>query len=163
MSYQELCKTAEYMGLQVEELPLRVSDGLTFGRTIAIRSYIESDAKKRCVLAEELGHCLTTVGDILDGYTLDARKQELQARRWAHALLLPAKELYDAQQAGCIELWETAEYLGVTEDFLMEALENYKLIYGSEAYIDGYHVRFDPLHISQQSKKILCAPTQRMM
>lgn len=149
MSYQELLNMAEYYGLNVWEAPLRVCDGLICGNDIAIRSDIDDGIQKGCVLAEELGHYATTVGDILSSGKDRSGKQELKARRWAHGLLLPISRLYEAQEAGCQNRFEVAEYLGVTEDFLQEALDNYQLILGKETDINGFHISFDPLYIKK--------------
>lgn len=150
MSYLELLDLAEYYGLNVREAPLKVCDGIICGKDIAIRSDLENGVYKGCVLAEELGHYATTVGNILSPEATGSGKQELKARRWAHGLLLPISRLYEAQEAGCQSRFEVAEYLSVTEEFLQEALDNYQLIYGKEADIGGYHVKFEPLLIKKK-------------
>ena len=84
MGYEELLLEAEQHGITVKEKPLPLSDGLIRGRRIAIRQDIPTLAKKADVLAEELGHYHTTVGNILDQTTIDSRRQERKARLWAY-------------------------------------------------------------------------------
>ena len=91
--YELLANEAYSMGLTVKEKPLHGSDGLIKGRRIAIRQDIPTLAKKADVLAEELGHHYTTVGNILDQSVAEARKQERAARIWAYKLRIPLLDL----------------------------------------------------------------------
>lgn len=54
--------------------------GLYCDGVIALNSKFKDSAEKACVLAEELGHHYTTVGNILDQSDTNNRKQELRAR-----------------------------------------------------------------------------------
>lgn len=151
MSYVDFKEDLEsLLGLSIKDKPLQASDGRISGRKIAIREDIDSDTEKKCVLLEELGHYFTTVGDITRLQSLDAAKQERRARRWAYSLWIPIERLYEAQEAGCGELWEAAAWLGVSERFLAEALEYYEQAYGSPAIIGKYTVTFRPFHIQRR-------------
>ena len=151
MSYSELKESlSEVLGLVIKEKPLQASDGRISGHNIAIREDMESDTAKKCVLLEEVGHFLTTVGDISRLHSVDEAKQERRARRWAYDISLPMDRLYAAQEAGCSEIWEAAAWLGVTEKFLSDALCHYEHVYGPAAYIGPYYVRFGPLRIERR-------------
>ena len=82
MDYEALLVEADKDGLIVKEKPLQYNNGRVKGNRIAIRKDIETSAEKACVLAEELGHHHTTVGNILDMSDAGNRKQERQARLW---------------------------------------------------------------------------------
>lgn len=79
-------------------------------------------ASHRVQLAHELGHCVT--GSFYSRYTaVDCRaRHELRATKNAIRRLIPVAELDDAVSKGCTELWELAEYFGVTEDFMRQAV-----------------------------------------
>ena len=64
--YEALLDEANDKGLIVKEKSLQSSNGRIKGNRIAIRKDLKTTAEKACVLAEELGHYETTVGDILD-------------------------------------------------------------------------------------------------
>ncbi len=49
-----------------------------------------------------------------------------------------------AYQYGCRNSYEVADYLGVTEEFLADALKAYKSKYGICATVDNYIVYFEP-------------------
>ena len=79
MTYDELLDTANKKGLIVKEKRLTRNNGRIKGNRIAIRKDM-TITEKACVLAEEIGHYETTVGDILDMSNPWNRKQERQAR-----------------------------------------------------------------------------------
>ena len=66
MTYDELLMEADKAGLIVKEAPLALNDGLCVGNKIAIRKDIVTSVQKADVLAEELGHHFTTVGNIIE-------------------------------------------------------------------------------------------------
>ena len=80
MTYEELLKEADSLGLIVKEKPLQGTDGRILNRRIAIRKDIPTQTEKSCVLAEELGHHYTSSGDILNQNIVTNRKQEFRAR-----------------------------------------------------------------------------------
>ncbi len=72
------------------------------------------------------------------------RKQELRARAWAYNRLIGLNGIVNSYKHGCCSLLETAEYLEVTEEFLLEALQYYKGKYGRYVTIDNYAIYFEP-------------------
>lgn len=143
MTYEELLLEAETSGIAIKELPLQSSDGRIKGKRIAIRRDIPTLAKKADVLAEELGHYYTSVGRIVEQDSVNARKQERTARLWAYNKRIGLTGILKAFQNHCTSRYEIAEYLGVSEDTLAEALEYYRQIYGEGVMVDNYLVRFE--------------------
>lgn len=120
------------------------SDGLINGNVIGLSKKLQSDTQKACVLAEELGHYHTSVGDIIDLASAGNRKQEHRARLWAYNKLIGLNGIVSAYKAGCQNLYDMAEHLNVTEDFLSEALSCYKSKYGIHTVFDNYVIFFEP-------------------
>lgn len=144
MTYEELLIQFDSDNVQVRELPLLEDDGRLCGSRIAIRQDIPTQTEKSCVLAEELGHYHTTYGDILDLDDVRNRKQEFRARMWGYDLKIGLMGIVNAYKKGCQNLFETAEYLDVTEEYLLEALKTYRSKYGIYATIDNYIIYFEP-------------------
>ena len=128
MNYEALLDEAYENGLIVKEKPLKYNDGRIKGNKIAIRESIETTKAKACILAEELGHYYTTVGDILDQTVTENRRQEHVARKWAYEKILPIENILFALQDGYTEIWDMAEYLEVDEEFLRDALKYYGIL-----------------------------------
>src|SRR5699024_481472 len=114
---------------------------------IWLNKHLPTTNDKVCVLAEELGHYHTTTGDILDQSDISNRKQEKQARNWAYKRLVPLHKIIKAFDAGVQNRHELAEYLNVTEAFLLDALKRYKEEYGVSKTIDDYTIYFEPLAV----------------
>ncbi|MGX7420069.1 ImmA/IrrE family metallo-endopeptidase [Carnobacterium gallinarum] len=145
MNYEQLLNYVSEE-FQVYEVPLIEQTG-SYGFFINGKILIEenqSEIEKKCILAEEYGHGKKNSGNILDQQITVNRKQELLARKYAHELLIPLKNLVKAKIFGCSNLFELADYLEVTEDFLSEALAQYKLQYGEEVIVDDYKITFEP-------------------
>lgn len=144
MNYEALLEEAHQEGLVVKEKPLKYNNGRIKGKRIAIRQDIETNTEKTCVLAEELGHHHTSVGNILDMSDVRNRKQERQARLWAYNKLIGLSGIIEAFEHGCQSRYEMAEYLEVTEEFLEECVECYRNKYGVGTTLDNYYIMFIP-------------------
>lgn len=118
--------------------------GLYCDKTIGLNLDIDTSAEKACVLAEELGHHHTSVGNILDMTDISNRKQERQARLWGYNKLIGLSGLIKAFEAGCQDRFEVAEYLGVTDEYLCECLDTYRDKYGIGVTVDDYYIMFIP-------------------
>lgn len=92
--------------------------GLANSLDYAPRVYI------RCVLAEELGHHFTTVGNRIPRTyfhyrdRMEVSRAEHLALRWAALWLMPLDKLVRAFREGIFDAWELAEYFDVTEDMV---------------------------------------------
>lgn len=144
MTYEELLKEADSMGLIVKEKSLRSGDGRIFNNKIAIRKDIPTQTEKACVLAEELGHHCTSSGNIIDQNIIFNRQQELRARMYGYNLSIGLIGIAKAFESGCQNLYEMADFLDVTEEYLKEAIESYRKKYGVFTVVDNYLIYFEP-------------------
>lgn len=143
MDFETLLDDADAEGLVIKERPFRTYDGRIKGKNIYLRKNMDS-TEKTCVLAEELGHHYTTVGDILDQRDTGNRKQERQARLWAYNKMIGLSGIIRAFEYGCQNRHEVAEYLNVTEEFLEDCIVCYRDKYGVCTTIDDYYIMFIP-------------------
>jgi len=145
--YEKLLAEAENEGINVYKRDIGALKGLYVDGNIALSPSIETFSEMACVLAEELGHYYTTVGNILDQSKAENRKQERRARGWAYERLVSLKSLIEASKQGIRNRYELAEYLGVSERFVEEAIEYYEGKYGIYHKVDNYIIYFKPLGI----------------
>ncbi|MFW5668009.1 MAG: ImmA/IrrE family metallo-endopeptidase, partial [Acetivibrio ethanolgignens] len=132
-NYEKLLDVAENDGITVTEdfdLSQTRFKGLYCDGLIAINQEIETNAERTGILAEELGHHYTTVGDITNQMSIEDRKQERRARIWAYNKLIGLRGILSAYKANCLTLNQMAEHLEVSEEFLSEALDCYRTKYG---------------------------------
>ena len=118
--------------------------GLYCDGTIGINKSIDTTVEKSCVLAEELGHHYTSVGNIIDMADVRNRKQERQARLWGYNKLIGLSGIINAFRAGCHNRHEIAEKLDVTEEYLQECVDCYREKYGVCTEVDNYIIYFIP-------------------
>lgn len=143
MTYEELI--AENQDVDVIDRHFNSDNikGLYFNGNIAINSNIETTAERTCILAEELGHHYTSSGTIIDMQDTGNRKQEHVARMWGYNKLIGLQGFVDAFEHHCTNMYETAEYLGVTESFLIETINAYTHKYGSYVKYKEYILGFN--------------------
>lgn len=146
-TYEELQEEACNDGIEIIDNYAFKSErisGLYCDSTIALSKNLKRTAEKKCVLAEELGHHYTAAGDILDQSTVANRKQEMRGRIWAYNNQVGLCGIIDAYLHHCQSLSESAEYLGVTEEFLNDSLTYYRNKYGVYTTLDNYAIIFEP-------------------
>lgn len=144
MTYEELL--IKNSNLNIQEIDLSEVHGLKglyFDGNIGIHNTL-SEKEKACVLAEELGHHYTSVGNILDQESVSNRKQEQHARLWAYNEQIGLLGIVKCFEHGCQSRYEMAEYLNVTEDFLEDAIKKYRQKYGMYTTLDNYIIYFEP-------------------
>ena len=112
---------------------------------IAIRKDIPTLKEKACVLAEEIGHHLTSSGDILDQKVVVNRRQELKAKAVAYDMQVGLNGIVAAYEAGCTSSFMMAEFLDVPEQFLQDAINYYRGKYGLLKIFDEYIIYFEPI------------------
>jgi len=84
-----------------------------------------------CTLAEEIGHIKTgtmlPLCDYVDPKYKNwiKRKNEIHPVRYAINWILPPSRIQEARDDGCYCVCAIAQFCGVTEEFLMEALDYY--------------------------------------
>mgnify|MGYP004454768925 CR=1 FL=1 len=143
MKYNDLLNEANAEGISIKERPFKTYDGRIKGKDIYLRKDMNT-TEKSCVLAEELGHYYTTVGNILDMNVPENRKQERQARLWGYNRIIGLLGLIKAYEHGCKDKYEIAEYLDVTEEYLEECIHCYRDKYGVCRETDNYVIYFIP-------------------
>ena len=143
MNYNALLNEANAEGISIKERPFKTYDGRLKGKDIYLRKDMNT-TEKSCVLAEELGHYYTTVGNILDMNVSENRKQERQARLWGYNRVIGLFGLIRAYEHGCKDKYEIAEYLDVTEEYLEDCIDCYRDKYGVYKIVDNYIVYFIP-------------------
>lgn len=143
LTYEELLIESESQNLIVKEKNLPGYNGRIYKNRIAISKNLNMSEKK-CVLAEELGHHYTSVGNILNMEDLSNRKQERQARLWGYNKLIGLTGIVNAFESGCQSAYETAEFLEVTVEYLQECINCYRDKYGICTEIDNYIIYFIP-------------------
>lgn len=145
--YETLLENASDAGVIVDETSHFCGTkikGLYLDKHIAISKDISTDTEKACILAEELGHHYTATGNILDQSTVENRKQELRGRIVAYNKLVGLRGIVDAYLHHCQSISESAEYLEVTEEFLIDSLNYYRNKYGVYTKLDNYVIFFQP-------------------
>lgn len=85
-------------------------------------SKFDDEASERVHLGHEIGHCVT--GSFYNrNAKMDIRqKHENRADKWAIRRLIPAKDLDKAVAEGHTEIWDLADYFGVTEEMMRKAV-----------------------------------------
>lgn len=128
----ELYRYAENNEIDVDWIQMELASSLSIplpdGTTaIALDPWkLDTIQKEVLSLAHEMGHCCT--GSFYNIFaTHDIRqKHENKADKWAVEYLIPKAELDKAVAEGHTELWDLAEYFGVTEDFMKKTVCWYK-------------------------------------
>ena len=143
MKYNALLNEANAEGISIKERPFKTYDGRLKGKDIYLRKDMNT-TEKSCVLAEELGHYYTTVGNILDMNVPENRKQERQARLWGYNRVIGLFGLIRAYEHGCKDKYEIADFLDVTEEYLEECINCYRDKYGEYKTVDNYTIYFIP-------------------
>lgn len=143
--YERLMAEAEKRGLTVIEVDAGTDKnfGKNYDDLIVINSNMDTKSKA-CILAEELGHCLKTCGNITDYSKTENYKKEQVARRWSYEKLIGIVDLINAHKlGGCRNIYEIADYIGVNEDILENALSYYNCKYPDGYRIDNYWINFN--------------------
>lgn len=148
--YEKLLNSAHLQGINVYELDLGVDIpcGKCIGNNIIINNR-STEKEKSCILLEELGHFKYNVGDITNLKDIKNLKQEYSARSFSYTRLVGLTKLINAHKLK-ISIQDLAEYLGITNEFLVEALSYYEKKYGNWYQIDNYIIRFNPLGVIEK-------------
>ena len=155
MTYENLLIEAEEKGIKVKEKHMYVGlKGIYKNNKILINLKASTDVEKKCILSEEIGHHETSYGNILDDNNIVNRKQEVIARRWGYEHTVKIEDLIKAYEYGAVNSFEIAEYLEVTEQHLINAINNYKKRHGIFAELANHFICFEP-HLKIEKKDTL--------
>lgn len=144
--YESLLVKAKHYGVDSVEMDFEKDCGY-YVDNVAFINKTSTTACKHCILAEELGHHFTSAGNILDQNNPNNIKQEKKARAWGVEHAVPLSLLVEAIDYPCLTRLELAEYLEITEEYLVQAIEYYKQKYGTYVTIGDYTILFEPLKI----------------
>lgn len=143
-SYECLLNECYLLGIEVKEKNFKSkAKGLCKNKKIGISNCIDTNNEKSCVLAEEIGHCSLTVGDITDLSKTENIKQEIKARRWSYEKLINIESLISAFENNVLS-HELADYLNVTQEFLNETIDYYRIKLGPTYKYNNYLLYFEP-------------------
>ncbi|WP_210133739.1 ImmA/IrrE family metallo-endopeptidase [Staphylococcus sp. GDY8P131P] len=120
--------------------------GLYLGEVILIEKRLNS-VNKLETLYEEIAHHLITYGDIRDQSKMLNRKFELKARRLGSELAISLDDIINAFHHGVQNLYEMSQYLDISEEYVLNALNHYKMKFGLMVYHHGYVIKFEPLQV----------------
>jgi hypothetical protein len=141
--YERLMVKAENMGVMVREKTMPVNmPGLYCDGVIHLEdrlSYIE----KNCIMAEEIGHHLQNTGNIINLHNVANRQQERRGQDYAYNELVGLDRLVAAYKAGCTGLYDTLEFLDVTEPFFNEAMFYHARRYGHYTFEGDFIITFN--------------------
>lgn len=150
--YEKQLVKAENENIRVFERSFNTYDGRIKGNRIYIRKGMPI-LKSACVLSEEIGHYHTCSTDILDQSNSNNRHLEEKGRRWAYNDMIGLFGLVKAYKYGCNSLYDMAQYLNVSEEFLGDALRSYRAKYGTGVRFNEYFVSFEPQLIIYEFNK----------
>ena len=128
MEIRTLYDYAKQHNIEVLQFPMRENGSMSV-TTDEGNCYIGMDesvrdggVQERVHLGHELGHCAT--GSFYSIHTaVDSRQRhENKADKWAVKRLIPVSALDAAVANGYTDIWELAEYFGVTEKFMRKAV-----------------------------------------
>ncbi|MGG5357943.1 hypothetical protein IGI57_002423 [Enterococcus sp. DIV0213j] len=95
-------------------------------------------------VAEEIGHYLTSAGDIVKQDTNEQRKQEQKARDVGATLVVTPADIVACYKERFNTVWECAEFLGITKNALEDAIRVYAKTYENGLTYGKYHIYFRP-------------------
>ena len=138
----------EHDYIEVRETDVMPNDlhGLWLGDLILIKRNL-SETRKAEVLYEELAHHKLTYGNILDQSKDINRKFENYARRHGYEAALPLRIIVEAHHYGVSSLYELADYVQLSEKYIVEILGHYKQKHGLTTRYGKYVIQFEPLRV----------------
>lgn len=144
--YEETLIQHDYIEVREADVLPDNLDGVWLGDLILIKRGL-SDREKAGILFEELAHHKLTYGDIADYSIFNNRKFENYARRHGFISAVPLCEIVEAYNYGVRNLYELSEYLQLSEEYILKAIEQYKKIYGIGTHYGEFSITFDPLRV----------------
>jgi hypothetical protein len=90
---------------------------------------LKTTAEEAVAVAHKAGHIMTGSTHYVNSPFDLIYRHEYRANKWAIKKLIPKDELDRAVVEGRSEVWELAEFFGVTENFMELAIAYYKRIY----------------------------------
>jgi len=151
MTFEKLLEIADDENVSVKQDKIPHLNGLYINNEIILSDDLVTQAEKKVVLAEELGHHFCNYGNIIDQNDIRNRKEEYRGKKWAYKKLVTFEKIVEAFEIGITCRYCLAEYLGVTEKFLANAVEFYHNKYGIYKEYNDYLICFEPLGVIERS------------
>lgn len=130
---EQLCDDAMKDGIEIsiEQMPIEAKHVKAMylnirGKPMIIVRPTQTQAELVCLLAEELGHYHTNPYRVLQYHNISDLHAEAAARRWGYRRVIAIDRVIKALRAGLRERCDVADYLGVTEVYLEEAIDYYR-------------------------------------
>lgn len=126
VTYSELCDIAESSDILMLSGKLHNAPSMAIcddGDCTIIFDYskIDNTASLMVCTAHEIGHCET--GSFYTPKSLELRERmEYRANKWAIKKLAPKDEMIKAMEKGNTEIWQLADFLGITEEMVKYAM-----------------------------------------
>lgn len=98
----------------------------------------------KSTVGEEIGHHLSTFGDIVHQDTSEKRKQEEKARNIGSVLSVTPEDIINTYKVCITSRAEAAEYIGVTRSTLDRAIATYANAFPTGMKYKNYAVIFNP-------------------
>lgn len=129
-------------------------NALIANNRIGLSEKLEKNSQLVCALAEEIAHYLINNGKITDLRDIDNARQEYRAHKLAVNMTVSLTDIVRAAISLGEEstLYNVAEELGITEEFLEEAINIYKRTYGESLDVGSYIIYFHPFKIHDKQK-----------
>ena len=144
--YEEILIEHDYINIRETNVMPNNLHGLWLDDIILINRNL-SETRKVEVLYEELAHHKLTYGNILDQSKWINRKFEKYAVRHGYQAALPLRLIIEAYHYGTSNLHELAEYVELSEEYIIKVIEFYKKKYGLSTYFNGHVIKFEPLQV----------------
>ncbi|MGZ2417160.1 uncharacterized protein DUF955 [Staphylococcus caledonicus] len=144
--YEELLIKHDYIDIRETDVMPNNLHGLWLDDIILINRNL-SETRKAEVLYEELAHHKLTYGNILDQSKWINRKFENYARRHGYEAALPLRIIVEAHNYGVSNLYELAQYVQLSEKYIIEILEHYKNKFGIGTHYGDNVITFEPLRV----------------
>lgn len=93
-------------------------------------------------VAEEIGHYLTSAGDITKQDSMEDRKQEQRARDLGVTLIVTPEDIIACHKERFSTVWECAEYLGINKKTFEHAVKVYARMYEEGLSYKNYRILF---------------------
>lgn len=140
---EELMSTFSDITFKIDEKMPDGQKGLYISNFIYLNPR-QTKAEFTSTLAEEIGHYLTSVGDITRLDTNEKRKQEKKARDVGATILVTPSDIVDCFEEGYHTTQECASFLEVTEETFCDAVRYYARRYDGIKTEDNYVLLFNP-------------------
>ena len=137
MDIQDLYDIAHEQNIEVIQYPMRENGSMSIMSPNGLcyigmdESIQDGGVQERVHLSHELGHCITGSFYNIHAAIDNRQRHENRADKWAIKRLISQDDLDNAVANGLTEIWELAEFFGVTEEFMKKAVCYY--IYGNVA------------------------------